>query len=555
MAQRAPFIVIEGLDCSGKSTQANLLEKHLSKTGKVKMMHFPDRETPTGKLVDGYLQKKLPLTDTEIHGLFAANRREKDAQMKRDLAAGITLIAVRYAFSGVAYSATKEVPELPFDACIEPDRGVIAPDAVIFLESRVKCLAGRDGFGDEIYETRPFQKKVRAMFDRVEARTRETNPDLKWLTVNAELSIDEVAGQLAELADRLRASTTGPVHTLWEAARDVDADTQQLITDRVIAVDETDQAIGSATKMASHLSVPSTHTTLHRAFSLLLFDAEGRLLLQRRAPSKVTFAGYWSNTVCSHPLDVPEENTPVPADGVLHAVRRRTVFELGVDLDGVGATVDVVARLRYSARSDQRWAENEVDYIVIGRVAGPVDLIPNPTEVDATRWVTKAELQAMTSTRAEKVSPWFLAICDQVLYPAWTGSIPAFDSTSRDLVRVIPEITPDLTPTEQHRHCFVAIPPSPLPHHRVVVMWRSVAAIDQLTEEEGAELFSVVRSTVGQLKRVLKCPACTISFAADINVMGIRPRVFAHVVPRFEGDGHGDAIYRVMEEVATGSRL
>jgi isopentenyl-diphosphate delta-isomerase len=46
---------------------------------------------------------------------------------------------------------------------------------------------------------------------------------------------------------------------------------------------------------------------LHRAFSVFLFNNDGKLLIQRRASEKITFPGYWANTCCSHPLHFEKE--------------------------------------------------------------------------------------------------------------------------------------------------------------------------------------------------------------------------------------------------------
>ena len=46
---------------------------------------------------------------------------------------------------------------------------------------------------------------------------------------------------------------------------------------------------------------------LHRAFSVFLFNNEGKLLLQKRASEKITFPDCWTNTCCSHPLTRPDE--------------------------------------------------------------------------------------------------------------------------------------------------------------------------------------------------------------------------------------------------------
>ena len=87
---------------------------------------------------------------------------------------------------------------------------------------------------------------------------------------------------------------------------DKSADNEQisLMSEAVILVDEDDNQIGQASKVAAHHGAG----LLHRAFSVLLFDRNKRLLLQKRAEDKVTFPGVWANSCCSHPLSSPEES-------------------------------------------------------------------------------------------------------------------------------------------------------------------------------------------------------------------------------------------------------
>ena len=75
-------------------------------------------------------------------------------------------------------------------------------------------------------------------------------------------------------------------------ANDVAAD-----SDALILVDEADREVGFLSKDLCH----EGQGALHRAFSLLVFNEAGELLLQQRAPSKRLWPLYWSNSCCSHP--------------------------------------------------------------------------------------------------------------------------------------------------------------------------------------------------------------------------------------------------------------
>ena len=101
MVSRGAFIVLEGLDRSGKSTQAKRLAKYLNDKGiKASNINFPNRTTAVGSLINSYLQSSHDLDDAAVHLLFSANRWEAVTSLKARLAAGETLICDRYAFSG-----------------------------------------------------------------------------------------------------------------------------------------------------------------------------------------------------------------------------------------------------------------------------------------------------------------------------------------------------------------------------------------------------------------------------------------------------------------------
>ena len=134
--KRGAFIVFEGVDRCGKTTQVGLLVKHLMGLGLAAVaMRFPDRTTMVGDLINQYLQSKSELDDRAVHLLFSANRWEAAPQLEKHLLEeGKTVICDRYAYSGVAFTSAK--PSLSDDLswCQACDVGLPAPDAVIFLD-------------------------------------------------------------------------------------------------------------------------------------------------------------------------------------------------------------------------------------------------------------------------------------------------------------------------------------------------------------------------------------------------------------------------------------
>ena len=135
-AKRGAFIVFEGVDRCGKTTQVGLLVKHLMSLGLAAVaMRFPDRTTLVGDLINRYLQSNSELDDRAVHLLFSANRWESAPQLEKYLLQEqMTVVCDRYAYSGVAFSSAK--PSLANDLgwCQACDIGLPAPDAVIFLD-------------------------------------------------------------------------------------------------------------------------------------------------------------------------------------------------------------------------------------------------------------------------------------------------------------------------------------------------------------------------------------------------------------------------------------
>jgi isopentenyl-diphosphate delta-isomerase type 1 len=161
----------------------------------------------------------------------------------------------------------------------------------------------------------------------------------------------------------------------------------------IVLVDDDGRPIGTAPKLASH----HRDTPLHLAFSSYVFDADGRFLLTRRALSKKTWPGIWTNSCCGH---------PAPGEAVEDAVRRRLSHELGLTADEL---IPLLPDFRYWAELDGV-VENEICPVFGLRVTN--EPVLNRAEVEEYRWVEWDELVA--GEVPVDLSPWFLLQLDQL---------------------------------------------------------------------------------------------------------------------------------------------
>ncbi|QBQ01583.1 hypothetical protein QKQ25_gp030 [Hyphantria cunea granulovirus] len=167
---RALIVLFEGVDKSGKSSQAALLKDYWTEKygeDRVSLFQFPDRGTPTGRIIHKYLINELDLDDHIVHLLFSTNRRELQAQIRAKLSEpGHLILLDRYHYSGIAYSLAKGM-------CLEfvvwPEHGIIQPDVVVFLHnSRISYN------GNERYETGAFQRQVYAEYLKMRSESWHT---------------------------------------------------------------------------------------------------------------------------------------------------------------------------------------------------------------------------------------------------------------------------------------------------------------------------------------------------------------------------------------------
>jgi len=196
-----------------------------------------------------------------------------------------------------------------------------------------------------------------------------------------------------------------------------DPDQAGMMDEMCILVDIEDTPIGSASKLDCHRGAGLRH----RAFSVLIFDSQNRLLLQKRASDKITFPGVWANSCCSHPLDIEGERETEDASGVRNAAIRKMEQELGIPAGTIPAKDLVfVTRMEYMARMNDIWVEHEIDHIMV--VRADVDVDPNPNEIEETRWVSQDELASMVEDHnAGKlvIAPWFELIRINLLNKWW----------------------------------------------------------------------------------------------------------------------------------------
>lgn len=190
MGKRGKLILIEGLDRTGKSTQAERIVNALG-DAETSLIKFPDRTTAIGKLINDYLvNKNFNLPPESIHLLFSANRWELNDSIKQTLLSGKNVVLDRYVYSGIAYSAAKHVPGMSISWCFSPDKGLVKPDLTLFLSNDESLqLQKREGFGDERYEQVEFQNEVKDTFYKVFDQIQDENRQI----VNvSNKSIDEV---------------------------------------------------------------------------------------------------------------------------------------------------------------------------------------------------------------------------------------------------------------------------------------------------------------------------------------------------------------------------
>ncbi len=162
--------------------------------------------------------------------------------------------------------------------------------------------------------------------------------------------------------------------------------------ERVILVDRDDRPLGTAPKLEAHL-----RGDLHRAFSVLIHDGAGNMLLQKRHVAKYHSGGLWTNACCGHPR---------PGEDTLSAAQRRLAEEMGIS-----CPLEPMQAFAYRADVGSGLIEHEFVHLYSGRWNGSV--APDPAEAEAHAWQPASSVREQISADPDRFTAWFrLYLCD-----------------------------------------------------------------------------------------------------------------------------------------------
>ncbi len=158
----------------------------------------------------------------------------------------------------------------------------------------------------------------------------------------------------------------------------------------LIRVDSNDKPIGTEEKIKCHMP----NGKLHRAFTILLFNSEGKLLLTQRSMDKMLWPGDWDGTVASHPRQ---------SETYVSSAERRLPEELGIS-----CKLDYLFKFEYHVPYKNIGSENEVCGTLIGIVEDPRKIKLVKEEINDIKWVTLDELLDNIKKSPQIYCPWMI---------------------------------------------------------------------------------------------------------------------------------------------------
>ena len=172
--------------------------------------------------------------------------------------------------------------------------------------------------------------------------------------------------------------------------------TIELSPELVVLLDDDGTPVGTAEKVSVH----GVETPLHLAFSCHVYGPDGRVLVTRRALSKLTWPGVWTNSFCGH---------PGPDESMEEAIARRALDELGLHLSELEL---VLPDFRYRAVDASGIVENEI--CPVYRAVTMSDPVANPAEVAEWAWVEPDALLTAAASAPFAFSPWLVWQLEQL---------------------------------------------------------------------------------------------------------------------------------------------
>lgn len=176
--------------------------------------------------------------------------------------------------------------------------------------------------------------------------------------------------------------------------------------DYVILVDEEDRDIGTAEKVSCHLP----DGRLHRAFTALLFDGAGRLLITRRSASKMLWPGDWDGTVASHPRR---------AETYVSSAQRRLPEEIGME-----CALEYLFKFEYHAPYRDVGSENEICGTLAGVVGDGAAPRPVDGEISEAAWLDAGDPSGLIRAEPLRYCPWMLIALYLLPGPRPAGAAP-----------------------------------------------------------------------------------------------------------------------------------
>ena len=158
----------------------------------------------------------------------------------------------------------------------------------------------------------------------------------------------------------------------------------------VILVDENDNPVGKEEKVKCHLP----NGKLHRAFTALIYNKEGKLLLTRRSDSKMLWPGYWDGTVASHPRE---------SETYESSAERRIPEEIGMTCE-----MNYVNKFEYHVPYKNIGSENEVCGTLLGVVNDFDESSLIKDEISEIKWITPDELKTELENNRDVYCPWMV---------------------------------------------------------------------------------------------------------------------------------------------------